>query len=85
MMQCLFPDKRPVYQDDNDPIHTVVIIRYWYNEHKDEVQHLVGTPHLIIIEHLWRILKTKLCSGFLPPTTLSEYFSRRMYPCDYYA
>lgn len=63
MIQNVFPNKRPVYQDDNVPIHTAGIMRDWYNEHDDQLQHLVWSPQfpdLNIIETLWGILETRL-------------------------
>lgn len=75
LVQVLFPNSRPVFQDDNAPIHTAGIVKDWFDEHEDELQHLVWppqSPDLNIIEPLWGILESKLRSRFPPPKTISE-------------
>ncbi len=55
MLQILFPGKRPVFQDDNAPVHTSRCVQTWLHEHDDEVEHLTWChqfPDLNIIEPL---------------------------------
>jgi hypothetical protein len=40
MIQTLFPNNDAVFQDVNAPIHTAGIVRVWFEEHEDELQHL---------------------------------------------
>lgn len=74
MVQTLFPDKRPVYQDNNANVQTAGIVREWYNEHDDELQYFVAisTPNLNIIEPLCGILEKRLRSRFSTRITPSE-------------
>ena len=30
MVQALFPDSDGIFQDDNDPIQTAHVVKYWY-------------------------------------------------------
>lgn len=46
MVQNLFPDSRPVFQDDNAPIQVAGIVGIWHNELDDELQHPVCPPPL---------------------------------------
>ncbi|GFW56022.1 transposable element Tcb2 transposase [Trichonephila clavipes] len=41
MLQTLFPGERPVFQDDNAPVHTSRYVQTWLHEHDDEVEHLI--------------------------------------------
>ena len=75
MVQTLFPDACPIFQDDNAPIHTARCVDAWFDEHSDEVEHLIWcpqSPDLNIIEPLWGILEAKVRNRFPPPMTLSE-------------
>ena len=41
MVQYLFPNSRPVFEEDNSPVHTAGIFGNWLDEHDDELQHLL--------------------------------------------
>lgn len=67
MVQTLFPDRRPVHQDDNYPVHTAGIVREGYKEHNDQLQHFVWPPqfpNLNIMESSCGILEGRLPIGF---------------------
>ncbi|GFV43793.1 transposable element Tcb2 transposase [Trichonephila clavipes] len=75
MLQTLFPGERPVFQDDNAPVHTSLCVQTWLHEHDDEVEHLTWCPQspvLNIIEPLWGYLENKVRARFPPPRTLFE-------------
>ncbi|GFV76641.1 uncharacterized protein TNCV_4728611 [Trichonephila clavipes] len=75
MLQTLFPGERPVFQDDNAPVHTSRCVQTWLHEHDDEVEHLTWcprSPDLNIIEPLWGYLENKVRAPFPPPRTLFE-------------
>lgn len=75
MLQTVFPGERPVFQDDNAPIHTSRCVQTWFHDHDDEVEHLTWcpqSPDLNIIEPLWGFLESKVRARFPPPRTLSE-------------
>jgi hypothetical protein len=75
MVQTLFPGERPLYQDDNAPIHTARRVQAWFDEHYDDVGHLPWppqSPDLNIIEHVWGYLEAKLRARHPPPATLPE-------------
>ncbi|GFX53717.1 transposable element Tcb1 transposase [Trichonephila clavipes] len=40
MLQTLFPGERPLFQDDNAPVHTSRCVQTWLHEHDYEVEHL---------------------------------------------
>ncbi|GFU92493.1 DDE_3 domain-containing protein [Trichonephila clavipes] len=40
----LFPGERPVFQDDNAPVHTPCCVQTWLQEHDDKVEHLTWCP-----------------------------------------
>ncbi|KAF2351833.1 hypothetical protein FHG87_017410 [Trinorchestia longiramus] len=47
----------------------------WYEEHSNEVEHLIWLPQfpdLNIIEHLWSILEIQVGNRFPPPSSLKE-------------
>ena len=55
MLQTVFPGERPLFQDDNAPVHTARWVQTWLDEHNDEVEHLTWypqSPDLNIIEPL---------------------------------
>ncbi|GFW04315.1 transposable element Tcb2 transposase [Trichonephila clavipes] len=67
--------ERPVFQDDNAPVHTSRCVQTWLHEHDHEVEHLTWchqSPDLNIIEHLWGCLENKVRARFPPPRTLFE-------------
>ncbi|GFX91262.1 transposable element Tcb1 transposase [Trichonephila clavipes] len=75
MLQTLFPGERPVFQDDNAPVHTSRWVQTWLHEHVDEVEYLIWcpqSPDLNIIQHLWGYLENKVRARFPPPRTLFE-------------
>ncbi len=75
MLQTLLPRERPVFQDDNAPVHTSLCIQTWLHEHDDEVEHLTccpQSPDLNIIELLWGYLENKVRAQSPSPRTLSE-------------
>lgn len=37
MVQTVLSDKRPVFQDENVPIHTCGIARVWFDERNNEL------------------------------------------------
>ncbi|GBO19929.1 Transposable element Tcb1 transposase [Araneus ventricosus] len=74
-IMTVFPGERPLFQDDNAPIHTARCVQEWFEEHDDAVDHLAWppqSPDLNIIEHLWQYLESKIRSRFPPPSGLSE-------------
>ncbi|GBM10607.1 Transposable element Tcb1 transposase [Araneus ventricosus] len=74
-VQTVFPGERPLFQDDNAPIHTARCVQEWFEEHDDAVDHLAWppqSPDLNSIEHLWQYLESKIRSRFPPPSGLSE-------------
>ncbi|GFX86701.1 retrovirus-related Pol polyprotein from transposon 412 [Trichonephila clavipes] len=44
MLQTLFPGERPMFQDDNAPVHTSRCVQTWLHEHDHEVEHLTWCP-----------------------------------------
>lgn len=40
-LKTLFPGERPMFQDDNAPVHMAPCIQTWFDEHSDEVEHLM--------------------------------------------
>ena len=55
MLQTVFPGERPLFQDDNAPLHRACWVQTWLDEHNDEVEHLTWYPQfpdLNIIEPL---------------------------------
>ncbi|GFW60768.1 transposable element Tcb1 transposase [Trichonephila clavipes] len=43
-VQTVFPEERPLFQDDNAPIHTARCVQVWFEEHDVEVEHLECDP-----------------------------------------
>jgi hypothetical protein len=39
MIQMLFPNNDPVFQDDTVPIHTAGTVNLWFEGHEGELQH----------------------------------------------
>ncbi|GFS64281.1 transposable element Tcb2 transposase [Trichonephila clavipes] len=75
MLQTLFPGERPVFQDDNAPVHKSLCVQTWLHEHDDEVEYLTWcpqSPDLNIIEPLWGYLENKVRARFPSPRTLFE-------------
>ncbi|GFS98444.1 transposable element Tcb2 transposase [Trichonephila clavipes] len=75
MLQTLFPGERPVFQDDNAPVHTSRSVQTWLHEHDDEVKHLTWctqSPDLNINDPLWGYLEDNVRARFPPPRTLFE-------------
>ena len=63
MTQTLFPEQNAIFQDDNPPIHTTRIVKKRYEEHCNEVEHLVWpaqSPNPKIIEHLRSVLEIQV-------------------------
>ncbi|GFU57073.1 transposable element Tcb2 transposase [Trichonephila clavipes] len=79
-MLNFFPRERPVFLDDNAPVHMSHYFQTWLHEHDDKVQHLTWcpqSPNMNTIECLWIFCRTMLVLGFL----LHVYYlnSRRPY------
>jgi transposase InsO family protein len=75
MIQTLFLNNDAVFQDDNAPIYTAGTVQSWFEEHKDELQHLpwpVQSPDLNIIEPLWSVLETRLRNRFPSPMSVKQ-------------
>ncbi|GFW75897.1 long-chain-fatty-acid--CoA ligase 5 [Trichonephila clavipes] len=71
----LVPRERPVFQEDNAPVHTSRCVQTWLHEHDDEAEHLTWcpqSPDLNIIKPLWSYLENKVHARFPPPHTLFE-------------
>jgi hypothetical protein len=74
MIQTLFLNNA-MFQDDNVPLHTVVTVRSWSDEHEDGLQHLswpAQSPDLNITEPLWSVLETVVVNRFPPPMSLKQ-------------
>ncbi|GFW80560.1 DDE_3 domain-containing protein [Trichonephila clavipes] len=72
--------ERPVFQDDNVPIHTSHCVQTWLYEHDDEVEHLTWCSQFLdlnIIECLWGFLENKVSARFPSPQALSELETAR--------
>ena len=58
-MAMVIPDGRGLFQQDNAPCHTALIVREWFEEH-DEVSTVLpwhpNSPDLNPIEHLCDVL-----------------------------
>ena len=55
MLQTVFLGERPLFQDDNAPVHTAHRVQTRLDEHNDELEHLMWypqSPDLHIIEPL---------------------------------
>ena len=40
MVQALFHDGDGIFQCDNFPIHTALVVKNWYDEHEGELEHM---------------------------------------------
>ncbi len=41
-----FHEERPLFQDDNTPIHMARCVQIWLDEHNDEGEHFTWCPQL---------------------------------------
>ncbi|MBJ3206235.1 transposase [Salmonella enterica subsp. enterica serovar Give] len=75
MAQTFFPSGDCTFRDDNAPIHRSRTGQSWFEEHEDEVAHLLWlaqSPDLNIIEPLWSVLENRVRSRYPPPASLKE-------------
>ena len=75
MLKTVFPGERPLFQDDNAPVHMARWVQTWLDGHNDEVEQLAWypqSPDLNIIEPLYGFLEKKVRARFPPPRTLPE-------------
>ena len=75
MVHALFPDFDGIFQDNNAPIHTVHVVKNWYEKHKSELNHTEWPPQsrsLNIIEQLWCVLERQVRNRYHPPSCLKE-------------
>ena len=40
----LFLDSDDIFQDDNTPMHTVHVVKNWYEEHESDLEHMEWPP-----------------------------------------
>ena len=69
VVQVLFPNNDAIFQDDLT-IHTARSVQSWFEQHEDELQHLLWlaqSPILNIIESLWSVLESRF-----PPLSLKQ-------------
>ena len=55
MLQTVIPGERPIFTDDNAPVHMARWFQTWLDKHNDEVEYLTlypQSPDLNIIEPL---------------------------------
>jgi len=74
LVLVLFPNNDAIFQDNDSPIHTARSVHSWFEEHKDDLQHLLWPAHsptLNIIEPLWPVLESRVMSRF-PPLSLKQ-------------
>jgi hypothetical protein len=75
MIQMLFSNNEPVFQEENVPIHTARTVQSCFEEYEGELQHLpwpAQLPYLNIIEPLWSVLETRVRNRFPLPTSLKQ-------------
>ena len=44
MLQTVYPGERPLFQEENVPVHTTRWVQTWLDEYKDEMEHLTWYP-----------------------------------------
>ena len=75
MVQTLFPDCDGMFQDDNAPMHTAYVVKNWYKDHENELEHKERPSqslNLNIIEHLCFVLERQVRNRYPPPLCLKE-------------
>ena len=44
MVQALISNGDRIFKDDNSPIHIDHVVKNWYEEHKNELEHMEWLP-----------------------------------------
>ena len=44
ILHTVFPGELPLFQDDNDPVHTARWVQTWLDKHNDQVEHFTKYP-----------------------------------------